>query len=265
MSGYCDTCTPSEDGLFGRIIGKNIIEPKDNFQFIDGTDITVSITTLSDGTKAVQHNYSPYVAPTVSFNVSPSFFEVGDTVPSANFTLNVTERSNTIDSITVVPDPGITLNVGNNTWSVANITSNVAGNVGTHTATISDNSANPNVTVNTSLNARWRYYQGFSTKSTLTETDIKALVNDDLSTGIKSLYGGNNTYTVPTSAVNQFIYWSYPEGTNGIQSLSSGGFVVPFTVAGTVPITNSFGITENYIVVRTSNALGSGDIQINMN
>jgi len=265
MAEDCKPCEIGSNSLFGRIIGDGLIKSNKDI-YVDGIDTVAVVNELPDGNREVTFNYSPYAAPKATFSVSPSSFEVGDTVPTATFTLNVTKGSADINSISVVPDPGISLAEGANQWTVSNVTSNVASNsVAQHVATIVDDTINPDITTSASLSARWRYYQGFSTKTALNETDIKALVNTSVSTGIKTLYGGNNTYTVPASVVNQFIYWAYPEGTNGIQSLTSGGFVVPFVVTGTVPVTNAFGITQNYIVVRTANALGSGDIQINMN
>lgn len=264
MAEECKPCEIGSNSLFGRIIGGDLLAPREAFSFVDGIETRVVINEV-DGVKKVQYDYAPYKAPLASMSVSPSVFEVGDTVATATFTLNVTKGSDDIDSISVNPDPGITLVEGSNQWTVSNVTSAVASNsVAQHTASVDDASDKPIITASAALSARWRYYQGFSTKTSLTEAEIKALANNAVSTGIKTLYGGDRTYTLPASAVNRFIYWAYPEGTAGIQSLTSGGFVVPFTVVGTVPVTNAFGITENYIVVRTANALGSGDIQINM-
>lgn len=264
MADTCNTCSPNQDGLFGRIIGGDLLAPREAFTFVDGIDTRVQIQEV-DGKKQVQYDYFPYKAPNASISVSPSVFEVGDTVASATFTLNVTAGNADINTISASPDPGITLTTGANTWTVPNITSGIASNsVAQHTVTVDDDTDKPVVTASTALSARWRYYQGFSTKTTLNEAEIKALANSNVSTGIKTLYGGNRTYTLPASTVNRFIYWAYPEGTPGIQSLTSGGFVVPFTVAGTIPVINTFNVQQNYIVVRTSNALGSGNIQINM-
>lgn len=259
----CNECK-ADNGILGTIIGGDLLKPKGVYSFVDGQDTKVVLTEI-DGITQVRYDYAPYRAPSVSLGVSPTVFEVGDTVPIATFTLNITERSNPLSSIVINPDPGIVPTVGTNTFQVLDVTRDTAGSIATHTATITDDSGNGSISDSASLSARWRYFQGFSLKSTLNETDIKALVNQTISTGIKTVYGGSKNYVVPASAVNQYVYWAFPNDTSPFTSLSNGAFAVPFISLGDVSVTNDFGVTKLYTVVRTAVALGSGTVNIVMN
>lgn len=258
MSCGCD------DNSNIKTIGDEFLKQLKGFEFVDGVQTKVNVDELSSGLKRVSFDYFPYDPPTVSFSVSPSFVEVGDVIPSATYTLNVSKQSNDIDSINVTPDPGVTFLEGVNTFFQTNLTGSSNGKIGEFTATITDDSGNGSVVSSTSVSNLFRYYQGYSEKSSLTESEIKALENNQLSTGIKTIYGGSKSYTLPVSAINRFIYWCFPSNTSPFVSLTSGGFDVPFVSVGNVSITNDFNITTLYTVVRTSAAFGSTALTIEM-
>ena len=96
---------------------------------------------------------------------------------------------------------------------------------------------------------QWRRWYGESDSDTLTETDIKALRQSGLSnsaTGTFAFNGGGYKYLViPTTMTAPTTFKD-----------QATQLAVPMVAPVVVSITNSFGITQNYNVIRTLNKLG---------
>lgn len=197
----------------------------DKFTRDDLTAVTVgglnSGSSVKDKTtkEVLESILFPYQKPTVSFAISPSttIYESGTTVSSIIFTINVTKKSNDIQSIKVYD--GSTL--------LATITSGVA-NGGTFTYTYSCN-----ITSNTTLKVEvsdgtstasatknitfgYKSYYGFvADGTTVNETVIKALQNNVLKTSKALNYTG-------ISCTDSKIVYAYPQNQGLLSSILDG-------------------------------------------
>jgi hypothetical protein len=115
---------------------------------------------------------------------------------------------------------------------------------------------------------RWREYYGTSPLATLTATDILALANTPLASGLAG------TYNFAVLDYKYFVWsdsFGSPTATTGMKDASTGlslamadsGDDVFYSNVqngwyyGLVSVTNTFGIVQNYRVYRTKNTLGS--------
>jgi len=98
---------------------------------------------------------------------------------------------------------------------------------------------------------RARVYVGNSTLDVLTESDVKALPN-----GLRSNVSGAFNFATATSS---YFYIVYPDAWGDIGGWvdTDTGFAVDYTYTGTVNITNAFGVTMAYRLLRTTNQLSS--------
>lgn len=101
------------------------------------------------------------------------------------------------------------------------------------------------------VNINWGSYMYFGTsnKDTLTEDDIKALSNKEMSSNYKRSYN---------FGAGGYKYVCYPNklGTWKDSFNSSNKLPVPMTRLANVNVTNGNGVTQEYAVYRTSNVLG---------
>ena len=197
----------------------------DKFTRNDLTAVTVgglnSGSSVKDKTtmEVLESILFPYQKPTVSFAISPSttIYESRTTVSSITFTINVTKKSNDIQSIKVYD--GSTL--------LTTITSGVA-NGGTFTYTYSCN-----ITSNTTLKVEvsdgtstvsatksitfvYKSYYGFvADGTTVNETVIKALQNNVLKTSKALNYTGIN-------CTDSKIVYAYPQNQGLLSSILDG-------------------------------------------
>jgi len=114
----------------------------------------------------------------------------------------------------------------------------------------------------------WREYYGVSPLTTLNATQILALTNNPLSSGLAG------TYNFAVLDYKYFVWsdsFGSPTATTGMKDASTGLSLAMADVGddvfysnvqngwyyGIVAVTNSFGVTQNYRVYRTKNTLGS--------
>ena len=197
----------------------------DKFTRDDLTAVTVgglnSGSSVKDKTtkEVLESILFPYQKPTVSFAISPSttIYESGTTVSSIIFTINVTKKSNDIQSIKVYD--GSTLlttitsgvaNGGTFTYTYScNITSNTTLKV-----EVSDGTSTTSATKNITFG--YKSYYGFvADGTTVNETVIKALQNNVLKTSKALNYTG-------ISCTDSKIVYAYPQNQGLLSSILDG-------------------------------------------
>ena len=197
----------------------------DKFTRDDLTAVTVgglnSGSSVKDKTtmEVLESILFPYQKPTVSFAISPSttIYESGTTVSSIIFTINVTKKSNDIQSIKVYD--GSTLlttitsgvaNGGTFTYTYScNITSNTTLKV-----EVSDGTSTVSATKNITFG--YKSYYGFvADGTTVNETVIKALQNNVLKTSKALNYTGIN-------CTDSKIVYAYPQNQGLLNSILDG-------------------------------------------
>ena len=161
----------------------------------------------------------PYQKPTVSFAISPSttIYESGTTVSSIMFTINVTKKSNDIQSIKVYD--GSTLlttitsgvaNGGTFTYTYScNITSNTTLKV-----EVSDGTSTVSATKNITF-ANKSYYGFVADGVAIDDTAIKGLQNSSLKTSKALTYSG-------ITCVDSRIVYAYPQSQGLLSSILDG-------------------------------------------
>ena len=197
----------------------------DKFTRDDLTAVTVgglnSGSSVKDKTtkEVLESILFPYQKPTVSFAISPSttIYESGTTVSSIIFTINVTKKSNDIQSIKVYD--GSTLlttitsgvaNGGTFTYTYScNITSNTTLKV-----EVSDGTSTVSATKNITF-ANKSYYGFVADGTTVNETVIKALQNNVLKTSKALNYTG-------ISCTDSKIVYAYPQNQGLLSSILDG-------------------------------------------
>ena len=110
------------------------------------------------------------------------------------------------------------------------------------------NTNSENFTRNATYSWRWKVYWGHSSKTSLTEADIKS---DLTSTSLLTDYAGTRNY--PAGDYKYFaIPTSFAQPTSFIDADTN--FSVAMESPTTVSVTNSYGVTTDYNVYRTTNA-----------
>lgn len=197
----------------------------DKFTRDDLTAVTVgglnSGSSVKDKTtmEVLESILFPYQKPTVSFAISPSttIYESGTTVSSIIFTINVTKKSNDIQSIKVYD--GSTLlttitsgvaNGGTFTYTYScNITSNTTLKV-----EVSDGTSTTSATKNITF-ANKSYYGFVADGTIVNETVIKALQNNVLKTSKALNYTGIN-------CTDSKIVYAYPQNQGLLSAILDG-------------------------------------------
>ena len=97
----------------------------------------------------------------------------------------------------------------------------------------------------------WRIYYGEDATAPMAETDIKLLRISSFISGFAGTYSF-------AAAASQYKYLCYPSilGTATSFKDQSTNLTVPFEVVYTVSVTNSYGVTTNYNVHRSTNMIG---------
>lgn len=213
----------------------------------------------------------PYASPAFSSFTSAVFgtFEVGQFLPSGaqtvNYTIstpsnikaqppNVGVPSSSIPSATFPVNP--VLLAASSNFQITVPASTTLTTPGSLTVSLQGTNSN-NVTFNTSGSAlfRQRVFWGQSSNTSLTESEIEALVSSQL----RSAYAG--TFSFPASGYKYFCYPASMGTATTFTDTSNGFPVAMYGVVATVSVTNPYGVTENYRVHRTLNILG-GTINI---
>lgn len=205
----------------------------------------------------------PYQYPSFSsFSISEisSIYEVGYEISAGakTFNWNTTNNTNINSNSIQISGPGFVTETGLINDGIESIifTSGVQRTTpGSQTWTIQgENTLSGLFSRNLSTNWRWRIYWGISTLSPLNESQIEALDSNALRTNF------NGTFSFNASG---YKYFCYPSSFGIASSFtdSSTMLAVPFEPYYIVSVTNSYGITTNYNVHRSTNILG-GSINI---
>jgi hypothetical protein len=115
---------------------------------------------------------------------------------------------------------------------------------------------NETSTVSTSLSWLYRIYWGVSSSTSLTETQIEALVSNAL----RSSRAG--TFTFDASAGSVYLYFCYPTSFGAASQFTVNGFVTTFDSVGPVSVTNTYGATTNYYVYKSTNVQSGSGIPV---
>lgn len=186
----------------------------------------------------------------------PSSFEVGNGISAgsyvwtwaasnaANVALNsigisglgfgaVSGLANTGSTTIVMSDVKL-LSAGTGTWTITGV-----------------NTRAGSFSRNLNVSWMWRVYWGNNANSSLTEAEVKALLGSALATG----YSGTRSFA---AAAGNYKYVAYPSsfGTATHFTDASTMLAVPFEAPVVVSVTNSFGVTTNYNVHRSTYQLG---------
>jgi hypothetical protein len=201
----------------------------------------------------------PYQSPAfTSFYIEgqTATLEVGDKVTGGerNFIWSTINDQNIIPNTISIKDitAGIDLitNTANDGYETIDIGNDkILTTPGTYTwRIIGINTKNQQFSRDFSVRWYYRVYWGASENDTLTEDQVKALSNSAL----KQNYSGNYSFTTDGTPVYYFIV--YPDSWGEISSWvdSDTNFAVDYQYVGTVDITNDYGVTTTYKLLRTT-------------
>ena len=243
-------------------------QPVTSETYSNDTPTTVDIGGIESGTTFTDESMSemwdsllyPYQHPAfTAFEITGQAItlEVGDsTEANPVFTWTTTNQPNVqVDSISIVdattletlasnqPDNGI-LAVTHAAVTATTETSELYQIVGTNTD-------GETFSKDYRVYWKWKKYYGESSSATLDESGIESLRVGKLS----SDYSGTYEFAYDTG---KYKYICYPSSLGSIVSFKDQrtGLDVPFETAYTVSVTNTFGVTTNYSVYRTTNKIG---------
>lgn len=176
-----------------------------------------------------------------SFSVSPSLLEIGDISVSPVLTWAIVGNPETLSI-----DNGVGDVLGLTTKTLTN--ANIAANT---TWTISGHSVDGDFTGSASLVFQPKVFTGRNTNASLTEAQVEALSGQ-----LKGSRTG--VYSFASDSPPSYIYFAWPQsfGLAGGFTDTSTNFNVAMEDVALLSITNSFGITMNYYVYRSTNQLG---------
>ena len=184
--------------------------------------------------------------------------KVGVTVPVVTFNGSIVKGSEDIVSRTMTPDKGLDLTAPFS-WGETDVLGTAPGlwpKFSGIPTTIQVSDGTQLVTKQVGIEYRHLFYMGYSTKDTLTETEIKELVDQTLLTSVLSRY---STFTYNYSVVPVYIYWVFPSDTPGFTLAEEGPLPVPLKLdMSPVSITDTTipeeveGRTKTYKVIRTA-------------
>ena len=187
-----------------------------------------------------------------------TYLEVGDTITGGMKTWNWTTSNSGNVQINTIQASDITFggvlfsNSPNDGTENASIGGAITKNTqDSHSFRITGRNTNAaNFSRDFTVNWNFRLYWGETTTTPLTETDIEALRVSLLTNTAARTYafqGGG------------YKYICYPSSFSALTTFTDvdTGFGVPFEPIYTVSVTNSFGVTTNYNVQRSTNIMGS--------
>ena len=226
-----------------------IVDPNEAIDIVGGSNIKVLKSQV--GSKTVyQINYQDFKPATIQVNTN--IVEVGTTVPSFEFLAQFIKGSEDILTRDMVPDKGLDL-TGQFLWTESNILGTEVGlwprydGVPTQLSCI-DITGNE-VSKSVGVEYRLMHYMGYSPNETLTESQVKALINKDLLVNIKDKY---SSFTYGNTSVPEYIYWIFPLDSIGFSTAKEGPLPVPVKLdIPNIQIAVN-GITTTYRMIRTA-------------
>lgn len=225
------------------------VDPRDAIDIVAGDKIEVLKDT--SGNKTVYTiSYKEYAAPRITVN--SEVYKVGVKVPEFTFNGNIFLGSNPLVSRTMTPNKGLNLEAPFS-WTEEKILGTSNGlwprfNGEPTKIKVIDNTGNE-VEVSAGLEYRFTYYMGYSTKDTLTESDVKELKEGSLLTSILNKY---RSYTYNSGALRVYIYWVFPSDSPSFTEASEGPLPVPLELnIPNIKIIDEE-IEKSYRVIRTA-------------
>ena len=196
--------------------------------------------------------------PTAMLTVEPAAIEVGRVV-EAIFTASADPGSEVIQKRELTP-ASYTPTQDDFTFSVAGVSSNIAGEIARHTYQVTD-TENQKASATAAVIARHRYLIIYSVNKNLTAAELQLALDNragEIGASIKDTFGNIRPYPVPAGPVKHYIHWVYPHGDAGIgQPVADTGEPVPVDVTGAqLVVTNPYGLEITYTTTRTSYAFG---------
>ena len=226
-----------------------IVDPDEAIDIVGGSNIKVLKSQV--GSKTVyQINYQDFKPATIQVNTSIA--EVGTLIPSLEFLAQFIKGSEDILIRTMVPDKGLNLTQPFS-WVESNILGTSIGLWPKYDGqpvqlSCTDNTGNV-VTKPVGVEYRFMHYVGYSPNETLTESQVKALINKDLLINVKDKY---SSFTYGNTSVPEYIYWAFPLNSVGFSTAKEGPLPVPLKLdLPNVQVTVN-GITNTYRVIRTA-------------
>lgn len=227
-------------------------DPKEVIEVVGGNNIVVQTIDTPDKRTFVV-NYQAYAAPSIESTVDVGVTKVGVNVLVANFSGNIVEGTGQIISRSMVPDKGLDLTQPFS-WQESDVLGTAPGLwpqfSGSPTTITAQDDEPTTVTKQVGVEFRHLFYVGYSANDVLDESAVKALVEQDLLTSIKSKY---STYTYNYSLAPVYIYWVFPGDTAGFTSAFEGPLPVPLKLDLPNVIVTDEGIAKSYRVIRTAN------------
>ena len=197
----------------------------DKFTRDDLTAVTVgglnSGSSVKDKTtmEVLESILFPYQKPTVSFTISPStaIYESGTTVSSIMFTINVTKKSNDIQSIKVYDGSTLLTTITSGVANGGTFTYTYSCNIRSNTTLkveVSDGTSTTSATKNITFG--YKSYYGFVADGVaIDDTAIKGLQNSSLKTSKALTYSG-------ITCVDSRIVYAYPQSQGLLSSILDG-------------------------------------------
>jgi hypothetical protein len=239
-----------------------LLDPNSQY-IIDGIglgDIKVSWEPLLGGGKRFIVQKIDYLPPIINAQPNPNR-EVGDTI-NFTFDVSITKGREDIVSRTITPELNVDLALPFNI-QLEDFTSEQIGFKQAYSLSVTDTMPNV-ITRNFGVNFLQHIMHGFHYDAAITEADTQVFTKI-LANGVMNVYGGEITYTFPTSIVNHYLYWLNRVGATPIAKATLSGYNLPLVhLPGTMTIENQYGIMTEYTVTRTANPFGGGTLKITL-
>lgn len=225
---------------------------------------TFSAKTMQEMWDALLYPYQPPAFTAFARTNLTSTYELGEVMVagSQTFTWSTSNSSNvSANTVSIVQNlaPTTTIygpaaNVG--TSAITLSTTYSAGTSSTVTLYTISAYNSQGTLFSTTISRSWRprIYYGTSLTTPLVEADIEGLANNPLASGFAGTY---------SFAAGDYKYFCYPSsfGTATVFKDTATNLNVAMEPVYTVSVTNTYGVTQNYNVHRTTNILG-GSINI---
>lgn len=200
----------------------------DTSEKFDRTDLTtIDVGGLNSGSsvkdktskEVLESILFPYQKPTLAFSISPStiIYTVGTTVSSINFTINVTKKSNDIQSIKVYDGSILLTTITNNVASGGTFTYSYSCNITSNTTLkVEVNDGTSTVSATKNITFGYESYYGYIADGIIVdESAVQSLQNSVLKTSKALNYNG-------IACTNSKIVYAYPQNQGLLTSILDG-------------------------------------------
>ena len=236
------------------------LDARDLIELVAGTSIGIDVEKTPDKT-IYTINYREYSPLSINVTQDVSIAKVGTTVPTVTFVGNIVKGSEDIVSRTMVPDKSLNLEE-QFTWTEENVIGLTPGLYpqfsGKPTEIEAIDFKATKVTKQVGVEFRHLFYIGYSTKNTLTESEIKNIVKVDPGIDLlNSVFDKYRTYNyrndnIQGMSVPVYVYWVIPSYSPPINGAIEDPLPVPITNVGSITISEIVGYPQSYVIYRTS-------------